>query len=89
MLVPTFLHVDSIQGAFTRSLGVDEAGAGSVVKNTAHSTMILLQGFVVPMQRILTANAVKRRTDSNRMTTVVADTVVIALRDGRVSHTWS
>ena len=61
---------------------MDEAGAGSVVKNTAHCTTILLQGFDVPMPRICMANAVERRTDSSRMITVAVDTVVIALRDG-------
>jgi hypothetical protein len=89
MHVPIFLHVDSIQRAFTRSLGVGEAGAGIAVKNTAHSTMILLQEYDVQMQRILTANAVKRRTDSRKRSTVVVDTVAIALRDGKLSHTSS
>jgi hypothetical protein len=84
MHVPIFLLVDSIQGAFTRSLGVDEAGAGTAIKNTAHCTMIRLQVFVVQMQRILTATVVQRNQASRRRTTVVADTVVIALRGGRV-----
>lgn len=66
-----------------------EAGAGIAVKNTAHSTMILLQEYDVQMQRILTANAVKRRTDSRKRSTVVVDTVAIALRDGKLSHTSS
>lgn len=66
-----------------------EAGAGIAVKNTAHSTIILLQGYDVQMPRILTANAVKRRTDSRRRNTVLVDTVAIALRDGKLSHTSS
>jgi hypothetical protein len=61
---------------------VDEAGAGSAVKNTAHCTMILLQGYDVPMRRILTASVVRRNQASRRRTTVLVDIVVIALRGG-------
>jgi hypothetical protein len=68
---------------------VAEAGAGIAVKSTAHSTMILLQGFDVPMRRISTASVVGRRTDSRKMNTALVDTVVIALRGGKFSHTSS
>jgi hypothetical protein len=71
------MHKDS-----TRSLDVEEAGAGTAVKSTARSTMILLQGFGVPMRRTSTASVVERRTDSRKKTIVGVDTVVIVQRDG-------
>ena len=62
---------------------MDEVGAGIAVKNTARCTMILLQGFGVPMRRIIMLTAVRRRTGSSKKTTVAVDTVPIVQRGGR------
>ena len=86
MPVPTFLRVDWMHKDSIRRLDVDGVGAGTAVKNTARSTMILLQGFGVPMRRTSTPPAVRRRTGSSKKTTVAVDTVVIARRDGKSLH---
>ena len=62
---------------------MDEAGAGIAVKNTARSTIILLQGYYVPMQRISTVSVVGRRTDSRKRNIAAVDTVAIVQRDGK------
>jgi len=67
---------------------VDEAGAGIAVKNTAQRTMILLQGFGVPMRRTNTASVVGRRTGSSKKTTVAVDIVVIVRRGGKMYFYW-
>jgi hypothetical protein len=72
-----------MQTGFIRRQAVDEAGAGIAVKSTARSTIILLQGYDVPMQRINTANVAERRTDSKKRNTAVVDTAAIVQRDGK------
>jgi hypothetical protein len=83
MLVLIFLPVGSMRGAFTRSLDVDEAGAGIAVKNTAHSIIVLIREYGVITRRISMADVVERNRDSPRRNIVAAGTVAIALRDGR------
>jgi ribonuclease HII len=72
-----------MQTAFIRRPAVDEAGAGIAVKNTAHSTIILLQGYDVAMQRINMANVAERRTDSRKRIIAVVGIAAIVQRDGK------
>lgn len=61
---------------------VDGVGAGIVEKNTARSTMILLQGSSVRMPRISMGSVVGKRRDLRPKPIVKEGTVAIARRGG-------
>ena len=83
MPVPIFLHVDLIPRGSIRMRAVDGVGAGSVEKNTARSTMILLQGSSVRMPRIFMGVVVAKRRGLPWRAIVEEDIVAIVQRDGR------
>ncbi len=68
---------------------MDEAGAGIAVKSTARSTIILLQGYDVAMQRINMANVAERNRASEKRIIAVVAIAVIVQRDGkRLVHAY-
>ena len=83
MPVPIFLHVDLTTEGSIRMQDVDGVGAGTVEKNTARSTMILLQGSRVRMPRISMESVVGRRRGSLRRPIVKEAIVAIVRRGGR------